>query len=70
MRAPFGLAGHSTLADEHEDRQKYAFGRDDQGQALDDFYWGHLSTPLMGNGKLGVVYCSADPEGEGQLAVF
>jgi hypothetical protein len=31
MRAPFGLAGHSTLADEHERRQKHAFGRNDQG---------------------------------------
>src|ERR1035441_243866 len=32
MRAPFGLAGHSTLTDQHEDRQKHAFGRDDEGQ--------------------------------------
>jgi hypothetical protein len=32
MRAPFGLAGHSALADEHEDSQKHAFERDDQGQ--------------------------------------
>src|ERR1700722_8220518 len=32
MRAPLRLAGHSTLADEHEDRQKYAFGRDHERQ--------------------------------------
>jgi len=32
MRATLGLAGHSTLADEHENCQKYAFGGDDEGQ--------------------------------------
>ena len=32
MRAPFGLAGHSTLTDEHEGSQKDAFQRNHQGQ--------------------------------------
>jgi hypothetical protein len=32
MRAPFGLAGHSTLTDEHEDRQKHTFERNDEGK--------------------------------------
>ena len=32
MGAPFGLAGHSILTDEHEDCQEHAFGRNDEGQ--------------------------------------
>jgi hypothetical protein len=32
MRAPFGLAGHSTLTDQNEDSQEHTFGRDDEGQ--------------------------------------
>src|SRR5579862_654814 len=32
MRSPFGLAGHSTLTDKHEDSQKHTFGRDDERQ--------------------------------------
>src|ERR1039457_292094 len=32
MGAPFGLAGHSILTDEHEDCQEHAFGRNDDGQ--------------------------------------
>src|SRR5580698_2412725 len=30
MGAPFGLAGHSTLTNQHEGHQKHAFGRDDE----------------------------------------
>jgi hypothetical protein len=32
MRAPVRLASHSTLADQHEDSQKHAFGRNNQRQ--------------------------------------
>jgi hypothetical protein len=32
VRPAFGLANHSTLTDQHEDRQEHAFGRDDERQ--------------------------------------
>src|SRR5579859_1480541 len=44
MRAPVGLTGHATLADQHEDGQKHAFGGNNQRQDAEWKWIKHLDS--------------------------